>query len=147
MVLSALRLNLPDVDKIIFFFEALCVCAAIHWVAANLSPAHEETCYDLHRQYQHGRHLQFPQSLADLYPILKSTVNVLISHAIDLRVLHIPGSENDVGGRFVAFPVLKGPEFGPSTVNTTFQASSRCAGGEEMLIDVTPGSRQRVREP
>ncbi len=88
--------ELPDVDEIIFFFEALCVCAAIHWVAANLSPAMRKRVTIFTDNTNTVDIFNSLRASPTYNPILKSAVNVLISHAIDLRVLHIPGSENDV---------------------------------------------------
>ncbi len=88
--------ELPDGEEIIFFFEALCVCAAVHWVANTLS-------LELRRRVtifmDNTNTINIFNSLRAMpfyNPILKSAVDVLISHKIDLRVLHIPGSENDV---------------------------------------------------
>ncbi len=88
--------ELPDVDEIIFFFEALCVCAAIHWVAANLSPAMRKRVTIFTDNTNTVDIFNSLRASPTYNHILKSAVNVLISHAIDLRVLHIPGSENDV---------------------------------------------------
>ncbi len=88
--------ELLDGDKVIFFFEALCVCAAIHWVANTL-------LLELRRRVtifmDNTNTVDIFSSLRALptyNPILKSAVNVLISHDMDLQVLHIPGSENNV---------------------------------------------------
>ncbi|PBK86064.1 hypothetical protein ARMGADRAFT_1047939 [Armillaria gallica] len=88
--------ELPDVDKIIFFFEALCVCTAIHSVAANLSPAMRKRVTIFTDNTNTVNVFNSLRASPTYNPILKSTVNILISHAIELRVLHIPGSENDV---------------------------------------------------
>ncbi len=89
--------NLPEGEEVIFFFfEALCVCAAVHWVADTLSP---ELCKHITIFMDNTNTVDIFNSLRaspNYNPILKSMVDVMISHSMDLRVLHIPGSENDV---------------------------------------------------
>ncbi len=88
--------DLPEDDKVIFFFEALCICAAIHWVADTLSPELRKRVTILTDNTNTVDIFNSSSSLTDYNPILKSAINVMVSHSIDLHVLHIPGSENDV---------------------------------------------------
>ncbi len=88
--------ELPDGDEFIFFFEALCVCAAIHWVADTLSPELRKRVTIFTDNTNTVDIFSSLKASPTYNPILKSAVDVLISHNIDLRVLHIPGSENDV---------------------------------------------------
>ncbi len=88
--------ELPDGEGVIFFFEALCVCTAVHWVANTLS-ADLRKRVTVHTDNTNTVSIFNSLKASPVYnPILKSAVDVMISHSIDLRVLHIPGSENDV---------------------------------------------------
>ncbi len=88
--------DLPEGDEVIFFFEALCVCAAIHWVADTLSPELRKRITILTDNTNTVDIFNLLRASPTYNPILKSAVDVMISHGIDLQVLHIPGSENDV---------------------------------------------------
>ncbi|PBK99578.1 hypothetical protein ARMGADRAFT_896209, partial [Armillaria gallica] len=88
--------DLPEGDEVIFFFEALCVCAAIHWVADTLSPELRKRVTILTDNTNTVDIFNSLRASPTYNPILKSAVDMMISHGIDLRVLHIPGSENDV---------------------------------------------------
>ncbi|PBK81850.1 hypothetical protein ARMGADRAFT_947599, partial [Armillaria gallica] len=88
--------NLPEGEEVIFFFEALCVCAAIHWVANTLSPELRKRVTVFTDNTNTVDIFNSLRASPNYNPILKSAVDVMISHSIDLRVLHIPGSENDV---------------------------------------------------
>ncbi len=88
--------NLPEGEEVIFFFEALCVCAAVHWVADTLSPELRKRITIFTDNTNTVDIFNSHRASPNYNPILKSTVDVMISHSIDLRVLHIPGSENDV---------------------------------------------------
>ncbi len=79
-----------------FFFEALCVCATIHWVVNKLSPELQK-CITIFTDNTNTVDIFNSLRASPNYnPILKSAVDVMISHSIDLHILHIPGSENDV---------------------------------------------------
>ncbi len=88
--------NLPEGEEVIFFFEALCVCAAIHWVANTLSPELQKRVTVFTDNTNTVDIFNSLRASPNYNPILKSAVDVMISHSIDLHVLHIPGSENDV---------------------------------------------------
>ncbi|KAK0230066.1 hypothetical protein IW262DRAFT_1263299 [Armillaria fumosa] len=88
--------KLPDGNEIIFFFEALCVCSAIHWVTSTMS-AWMQRCVMILTDNMNTMDIFNSLRASPMYnPILKSAVDTMIHHNIDLRVLHIPGSENDV---------------------------------------------------
>lgn len=89
-------LKLPNSEEIIFFFEALCVCAAVHWTANTLSPELRKHVTIFMDNSNTVNIFNSLQALPTYNPILKSAVDVMISHNINLRVLHIPGSENNV---------------------------------------------------
>ncbi len=76
--------DLPDGDEFIFFFEALCVCAAIHWVADTLSPELRKRV-TIFTDNTNTVNIFSSLKVSPTYnPILKSAVDVLISHGIDL---------------------------------------------------------------
>ncbi|PBL01878.1 hypothetical protein ARMGADRAFT_915374, partial [Armillaria gallica] len=87
-------------DEIIFCFKALCVCAMIHWVVKTLSPELWKcvTIFIDNTNTVTNTVNIFNSLRASLTynPILKSAINVMINHHINLKVLHIPSSENDV---------------------------------------------------
>ncbi|PBK69278.1 hypothetical protein ARMSODRAFT_988562 [Armillaria solidipes] len=87
--------SLPNDDPIIFFFEALCVCAALHWAANNLSPALRKRL-TIKTDNQNTVDIFNSLKATPFYnTILKSAVDILVSHDIDLRVVHVPGLENE----------------------------------------------------
>ncbi|KAJ7149654.1 hypothetical protein C8R46DRAFT_1044062 [Mycena filopes] len=78
----------------IFFYEALCVCAAIHRAAAILPHGSRLTVYtDSSNTVDIFSSLKALPAYND---ILKSAVDVQLAHNIELRVLHVPGKFNAV---------------------------------------------------
>ncbi|KAJ6493725.1 hypothetical protein C8R47DRAFT_1044184 [Mycena vitilis] len=78
----------------IFFYEALCVCAAVHHAANILPRGARLTIYtDSLNSVDVFNSLK---ALPVYNGILKSTVDVQLRHALDLRVLHVPGTINKV---------------------------------------------------
>jgi hypothetical protein len=78
----------------IFFYEALCVCAALHHAAAMLPRSARLTIYT-----DSSNTVSIFDSLKALptyNDVLISSVDVLLSHDIELRVLHVPGKLNKV---------------------------------------------------
>jgi hypothetical protein len=78
----------------IFFFEALSVCAALHWASGLPVPPKTLTIYS-----DNTNTVDIFNSLraSPVYnPILKSSVDVRVTYNIDLQVLHIPGELNTV---------------------------------------------------
>ncbi|KAJ3738059.1 hypothetical protein EV360DRAFT_90880 [Lentinula raphanica] len=85
---------------LIFYWEALTVLAAVEW-AASLSDrkGSKERPLRLTIRSDSSNSVDIFNSLSALplyNPILIQTVDILIEHHIDLRVIHIPGSENAV---------------------------------------------------
>ncbi|KAF7374421.1 DNA/RNA polymerase [Mycena sanguinolenta] len=93
----AFQAELPsDVDDSlkIFFFEALCVCAAVHHASSFLPRDARLTIYsDSSNTVSIFNSLKALPAYND---ILISTIDVLIRCNIDLRVLHVPGKLNKV---------------------------------------------------
>ncbi|KAJ7314557.1 hypothetical protein DFH08DRAFT_917809 [Mycena albidolilacea] len=78
----------------IFFYEALCVCAALHHAATMLPRGARLTIYT-----DSSNTVNIFDSLKALptyNDVLISSVDVLLSHDIGLRVLHVPGKLNKV---------------------------------------------------
>lgn len=83
-------------EEVIFFFEALCICAAIHWVVETLSPELRK-CVTIFTDNTNTVDIfNSLRALPTYNPILKAAVDVMISHSIDLCIIHIPGPDNDV---------------------------------------------------
>ncbi|KAJ7471116.1 hypothetical protein FB451DRAFT_1253038 [Mycena latifolia] len=81
-------------DLKIFFYEALCVCAALHQAAAFLPKGSRLTIYtDSSNSVDIFNSLKALPSYND---ILKSAVDILLLHDIELRVLHVRGKLNTV---------------------------------------------------
>ncbi|KAJ7171596.1 hypothetical protein C8R43DRAFT_1084968 [Mycena crocata] len=91
------RGELPDgirVDLKIFFYEALCVCAALHHATTFLPRGARLTIYtDSSNTVDIFHSLKALPAYND---ILKSSVDVLLLYDIELRVLHVPGKLNTV---------------------------------------------------
>ncbi|KAJ7161680.1 hypothetical protein C8R46DRAFT_1037880 [Mycena filopes] len=90
---AELPLGLLDSLKI-FFYEALCVCAAIHRAAAILPHGSRLTVYT-----DSSNTVDIFGSLKALpvyNEILKSAIDVQLAHGLDIRVLHVAGSLNSV---------------------------------------------------
>ncbi|PBK81118.1 hypothetical protein ARMGADRAFT_1091531 [Armillaria gallica] len=71
--------NLPEGDEVIFFFEALCVCAAIHWVADTLSPELRKWVTILTDNTNTVNIFNSLQAASTYNPILKSAVDVMVT--------------------------------------------------------------------
>lgn len=81
-------------DLKIFFYEALCVCSALHRAATFLPKGARLTIYtDSSNSVDIFNSLKALPAYND---ILKSSVDVLLLHDIELRVLHVPGKLNSV---------------------------------------------------
>ncbi|KAJ6628408.1 hypothetical protein B0H10DRAFT_1752314, partial [Mycena sp. CBHHK59/15] len=81
-------------DLKIFFYEALCVCAALHQTSAFLPRGARLTIYtDSLNSVDIFNSLK---ALPAYNEILKSSVDVLLRHDLELRVLHVPGKLNTV---------------------------------------------------
>ncbi|KDQ56020.1 hypothetical protein JAAARDRAFT_133104 [Jaapia argillacea MUCL 33604] len=79
----------------IFFFEALCVCAALHWAVSNISL--EPRRLIIYTDNTNTVNIFSSLHASPAYnPILMSAVNVLMDNDIDLRVPHINGIQNTV---------------------------------------------------
>ncbi|KAF7360389.1 DNA/RNA polymerase [Mycena venus] len=78
----------------IFFYEALCVCSALHQAASLLPNGSRITIYtDSTNTVAIFGSLKALPAYND---ILKSSVDVLIARDLDLRVLHVPGEHNSL---------------------------------------------------
>ncbi|KAJ7163855.1 hypothetical protein C8R43DRAFT_1086249 [Mycena crocata] len=78
----------------IFFYEALCVCAALHRAAILLPKGSRLTIYtDSSNSVDIFNSLKALPAYND---ILKSSVDIQLEHGIELRVLHVPGKFNSV---------------------------------------------------
>jgi hypothetical protein len=92
----ALRSGIPcqPPSDHIFFFEALTVCSALHWAASSDSFIRRLAIFT-----DNSNTVDIYSSLraSHIYNvILKSSVDILIQHDIDLKVSHIPGELNVV---------------------------------------------------
>jgi hypothetical protein len=77
---------------LIFFFEALCVCSAFHDVVELGVETKTLVIYT-----DNSNTVDIFNSLraSETYnPILKSSIDIALTHAINFRVLHVPGTEN-----------------------------------------------------
>ncbi|SJL14815.1 uncharacterized protein ARMOST_18286 [Armillaria ostoyae] len=113
--------DLPDGEEVIFFFEALCVCAAIHWVANTLSPELRKRVTIFTDNTNTVDIFNSLRATPTYNPILKSAVDMMISQRIDLRVLHIPGPENDVADALSRSQFSKARELVPRLVILPFK--------------------------
>ncbi len=120
--------EVPDGDEIIFFFEALCVCAAIHWVADTLSPELQRRVTIFTDNTNTVDIFNSLRASPTYKPILKSAVDVMISHGIDLRVLHIPGSKNDVADTLSCSQFSKARSLVPRLVIIPFEPPHNVLG-------------------
>ncbi|KAJ6463625.1 hypothetical protein C8R47DRAFT_992587 [Mycena vitilis] len=78
----------------IFFYEALCVCAAVHHASTIMPRGSRLTVYtDSSNTVDIFNSLKALPAYND---ILKSAVDVQLARAIELRVLHVPGELNKV---------------------------------------------------
>ncbi|KAJ7636294.1 hypothetical protein FB45DRAFT_705125, partial [Roridomyces roridus] len=83
-----------DPELKIFFFEALCVCSAIHYAGKHLPAGSRVTVHtDSSNTVDIFGSLR---ALPAYNEILKSSVDVLIGGDLELRVLHVPGAQNSV---------------------------------------------------
>ncbi len=121
--------NLPEGEEVIFFFEALCVCAAIHWVANTLSPELRKHVTIFTDNTNTVDIFNSLRASPNYNPILKSAVDVMILHSIDLRVLHIPGSENDVADALSRSQFCRALDLVPRLIIFAIKTPSRCVGG------------------
>ncbi|KAJ3759469.1 hypothetical protein EV360DRAFT_24937, partial [Lentinula raphanica] len=85
---------------LIFYWEALTVLAAVEWTASLPGKkGSRERPLRLTVRSDSSNSVDIFNSLSALplyNTILTRTVDILIEHHIDLRVIHIPGSENTV---------------------------------------------------
>ncbi|SJL12116.1 uncharacterized protein ARMOST_15537 [Armillaria ostoyae] len=72
--------RLQEGDEVIFFFEALCVCATIHWVADTLSPELRKRVTILTDNTNTVDIFNSLRASLTYNPILKSAVDVMVSH-------------------------------------------------------------------
>ncbi|KAJ6458825.1 hypothetical protein C8R47DRAFT_1162681 [Mycena vitilis] len=90
---SQLPAGISDTLKI-FFYEALCVCAAVHHAASILPRGSRLTVYT---DSSNTRDIFASLKALPAYnDILKSAIDVQLQHDIELRVLHVPGDLNKV---------------------------------------------------
>jgi hypothetical protein len=81
-------------DGGIFFFEALCVCAAFHDVAEL---GFHTTTLVTYTDNKNTVDIFNSLRASEVYnPILKSTINIALANDFHFRVLHVPGVENTV---------------------------------------------------
>ncbi len=117
--------DLVDEKPLIFFFEALCMCCAVHWSAKNhvssTTPLHLTLKTDNHNTIDIFNMLK----VMPLYnPILKSTVDMLIEYDIDLHVVHIPGVRNVVADALLRSKLDKAAQLCPGLDIERFQPPS-----------------------
>jgi hypothetical protein len=105
----------------IFFLEALCVASAIHQIP--------ESCLDTHTAVIYTDNMNSVdmfnslRALPAYNPLLTSTVDKIISHSFDIRVLHIEGEKNTV-----ADAISRG----------NFDVAKSLVSGGLTIIDFTP---------
>jgi hypothetical protein len=91
---TAFRSDLPcePPTEHIFFFEALAVCSALHETTRLPSIPSKLT---IHTDNSNTVNIYNSLRATHIYNvILKSSVDILLGHSIDLQVLHIPGELN-----------------------------------------------------
>ncbi|SJL03613.1 uncharacterized protein ARMOST_06970 [Armillaria ostoyae] len=115
--------ELSEGEEVTFFFEALCVCATIHWIADTPSPMLHKCVMIFMDNINTIDIFNSLRVMPTYNPILKLAVDIIISHCIDLYVLYISGPENDVR-HIVMFTVLKGLGFDASSSSSTIETSS-----------------------
>ena len=107
------------VDDTIFWFEALTVLSALEWIASSSLCVKRVVIFT-----DNLNTVQMFDSLRSHPPydlILLHAISLLISHSIDLRVWHIPGSQN-----FIADALSRGlfslaHQHLPGLIISTFQ--------------------------
>jgi hypothetical protein len=86
-------------DKI-FFWEAICVLAALDWCACKYAPGlylDRRARVSILTDNENTVHLFDSLAALPMYnDILKKSVDILLSSSVDLRVIHIPGVNNEV---------------------------------------------------
>ncbi|KAJ3831738.1 hypothetical protein F5878DRAFT_495871, partial [Lentinula raphanica] len=121
---------------LIFYWEALTVLAAVEWISSLPDvKGSRERPFRLTVRSDSSNTVDMFNSLSALplyNPILLSAVDILIKHDIDLRVIHIPGSENVVADALSRFdlelartlqPGLTIQPFTPPRLDSTLGAS------------------------
>ncbi|EMD38022.1 hypothetical protein CERSUDRAFT_113135 [Gelatoporia subvermispora B] len=85
-------------DRIISYWESLAVCSAVH-IAAKLFEQTNGRARKLGIFCDNTGAVEMFKSLRgkpEYNPILKSSVDVMITHDIEVRIVHVPGRENIV---------------------------------------------------
>ncbi|PBK84919.1 hypothetical protein ARMGADRAFT_1088068 [Armillaria gallica] len=119
---------LPEGEEVIFFFEALCVCAAIHWVAETLSPELRKRVTIFMDNMNTVDIFNSLRALPTYNPILKAAVDVMISHSIDLHVIHIPGPDNKIVDALSRSLFLKARKLVPCLLILSFKPPHEVLG-------------------
>lgn len=106
--------------EIIYFYEALCVFCAIRNVS-NL--AHQGARIVIYTDNFNTVHLfnSLKCSNEKFNKILKSSIDIIIETGIDLRVLHVPGTENVVADALSRRNFHAALDFSPHLMCTSFQ--------------------------
>ncbi len=119
--------EVPDGDEIIFFLR-LCAFALLSTGLQTLYHRVTKTCHNIHRQYQHRRHFQLTQSLSRLQTHPEVCRRRDDQPRIDLRVLHIPGSKNDVADTLSCSQFSKARSLVPRLVIIPFEPPHNVLG-------------------
>jgi hypothetical protein len=123
-------------DEKIFFWEAVCVLAALEWFVSHATSTlehvlpHDRTLR-LTVMTDNLNTVQIFDSLAarpGYNDILKASVDLLIQHNIDLRVVHIAGAENEVADLISREKFDEAKNMVPDLLISTFQPPSVALG-------------------
>jgi hypothetical protein len=110
----------------IFFFEALTVCSALHWVPSLTQRVKRLSIYTDNSNTVDIFNTLRASHFYNL--ILKSAVDVLLEHSIDLQVLHIPGELNVVADAISRSQFSLAHSLVPGLTIQTFQPPRNALG-------------------
>ena len=135
---SAVPLNIPE--QFIFYYEALCILSAFHH-AANTSQM--PICIAIYTDNSNTFDIfNSLQALPAYNHILKSMVDVLIHTNHQLRVLLVPGIENDIADALSQQQFLYALVICPSLTISIFEPPQLPLGAVKKMITSVSSSRQ-----
>ena len=126
--------------RFIFYFEALCVLSAIHYIDLNFPFASRILIYtdnqntvDMFNSYWCS---------PDYNLILKAAIDIIIPHQHDLRVLHVPGVENGVADALSRCDFMRALDLAPGLTIDLFTPYTWVLGPDERRIFSPPRDMQ-----
>lgn len=121
----------PPKDTI-FFWEALCVVAALEWFCVTMRADESLTArLRVTIKTDNSNTVALFDSLHALpayNSLLRNAVDLLITHDVDVRVLHIPGSDNVVADAISRSRFADACAHAPGLLIRTFQPPSAALG-------------------